>query len=79
MARSPKLHSAGSLIDQTRVSDPNKPVSIYFDECAMIAKNIAIWGYGGGFAWERAYMLKGKYMCPKNNPHVRYCESCEGL
>jgi hypothetical protein len=33
------FHNAGSLINYTRISDLNKPVSIYFDMCAAIAKN----------------------------------------
>jgi hypothetical protein len=39
------LHRAGERINHTRVSDPNEPVSMYFDVCAAIAKNTAIWDY----------------------------------
>jgi hypothetical protein len=31
--------SSGKLVKPTQVNDPNKPVSIYFDVCATIAKN----------------------------------------
>jgi hypothetical protein len=39
MARGLKLHQTGKLINHTQVNDPNKPVSLYFDECGTIAKN----------------------------------------
>jgi hypothetical protein len=39
MAEVQSFTSTGKLINYTQVKDPNKPVSIYFDECATIAKN----------------------------------------
>jgi hypothetical protein len=78
MARSPKLSQRWEPHQWTRVSNPNKPVTIYFDVYAIIAKNTAIRGYCGDLAWERAYMLKDKHMCPKSNPYINYCESYEG-
>jgi hypothetical protein len=56
-----------------------KPVSIYFDVCATIAKNTTIWGHCGSLVWERAYILNDKYICPKNNPRISYFQSYEGL
>jgi hypothetical protein len=39
MARGPKLHQHGKLINRTQVNDPNQLVSIDCDVCAAIAKN----------------------------------------
>jgi hypothetical protein len=39
MAEVQSFTSIGKLINLTQVNDPNKPVSIYFDVCATIAKN----------------------------------------
>jgi hypothetical protein len=32
------------LVNHTQVNDPNKPMSIYFELCATIAKNTGPWG-----------------------------------
>jgi hypothetical protein len=39
MARGPNFDNIGKLDNCTLVNDPNKPVSIYFDVCAVIAMN----------------------------------------
>jgi hypothetical protein len=66
------FHSTGDLINHTRVSDPNKPVSIYFDVCAAIAKNTATWGYCGGLPGKGpiGYMTN---MCPETTSLVSVC------
>jgi hypothetical protein len=46
------FHNTGDLIDCTKVSDYNKPVPLYFDVCAVIAKTTTIWGHCGSLAWE---------------------------
>jgi hypothetical protein len=72
------FHSTGDLINHTRVSDPNKPVSIYFDVCAAIAKNTATWGYCGGLPGKGpiGYMTN---MCPETTSLVSVCASYEQL
>jgi hypothetical protein len=52
----------------TQVFNPNKPVSGFFDVCAAIDQDS---GGQRGLAWERAYMLNGKYMYP--DPCSRLC------
>jgi hypothetical protein len=71
------FHSTGDLINCTRVSNSNKPASIYFDVCATIAKNTAMLGHCGALAWERVYMLKDKYMCLQATSCVSGCASYE--
>jgi hypothetical protein len=77
------FHSAGDLINHTRVNDPNKPVSIYFGVCTAIAKNPSTWvrmGFNcGNLAWERTYRLDDRYMCPETTSWASSCASYEEL
>jgi hypothetical protein len=48
------------FINCAQVFNPNKPVSVFFDVCAATGQGGREYG---GLAWERAYMLNGKYIC----------------
>jgi hypothetical protein len=79
------FHSAGDLINHTRVSDPNKPVSIYFDVSATTAKSPSTWvrmgSNCGNLAWEktRTYRLDDKYMHLETTSWVSSCASYEEI
>jgi hypothetical protein len=79
MAEVQSFTSIGKLINLTQVNDPNKPVSIYFDVCATIAKNTRPLGNGVRLAWEKTYRLNDKYICPKDNSRTSGCVSYEQL
>jgi hypothetical protein len=60
--------NTGELISWTQGYNPKRPVSIYFDVCAVIAKNSIHQPQGigntcGGLAWEKTCMPNDKYMC----------------
>jgi hypothetical protein len=54
-------------INCTQVFNPDKPVSVFL---MYMQPQTKIAGCGG-LAWERAFMLNGKYMCL--DPHGRLC------
>jgi hypothetical protein len=60
------LEGIRNFIIRIQVFNSDKPVLVFFDVCMAIDQ-----GGCGGLAWERAYMLKDKYMCP--DPHRGSC------
>jgi hypothetical protein len=81
--------STGELISQTQVYNPERPLSMDFDVCVIIAKNSVYWTQDigntcRGLAWEKTYTSNDKHMCQRDicshndavkiqNPRSRLC------
>jgi hypothetical protein len=72
MARGPKFYQHWQIKSRTQALLPQKANIIYFDVCAVKAKN-SIYQHQDivnacrGLAWEKTYMPNDKYMCRKDS------------